>query len=130
MKEPTDADREVGQRIRALRTRQGLSQTTLAQTVGVTFQQIQKYERGMNRLPHNRLATIATALACSVADLLGLDGEQANPALFALSGKAFALAQAYDRIPDGEVKAALRQLVHAHAAEELDVANKPDAEDL
>lgn len=116
MKETTDADREVGLRIRSLRTRQGLSQTALGQVLGVTFQQIQKYERGANRLPHNRLAAIAAALECSVIDLLGLGETPANPALFALSSKAFTLAKAYDRIPEGEAKAALRRMVFAHAS--------------
>ena len=118
MKGPTDVDREVGERIRFFRTRQGASQTALGDAVGVTFQQIQKYERGANRIPHNKLAAIAETLGCTVSDILGLDQASANPALFALSAHAFALAQAYDRIPDGAVKAALRQLVLAHGAEQ------------
>lgn len=117
MKETTDADREVGLRIRSLRTRLNISQTTLGGVIGVTFQQVQKYELGINRVPHNRLGTIAQTLGCSVSDLLGLDQAPANPALFTLSDKAFALAEAYDRIPEGEAKAALRRMVHAHAVE-------------
>ena len=118
MKETTNADREVGRRIRALRVRQGFSQTVLGQAIGVTFQQIQKYERGANRLAHNKLAAIASALGCSVSEILGLDQAPGSQSLFALSDHAYALAQAYDRIPDGKVKAALRQLVLAHGAEQ------------
>lgn len=55
----------------------GISQTTLATAVGITFQQIQKYERGSNRISFSRLVEIARTLDCRVADLIGdLDGER------------------------------------------------------
>jgi transcriptional regulator with XRE-family HTH domain len=52
-------DRIVAARIRAARLEAGISQTTLADGVGVTFQQVQKYEKGVNRVGANRLAQIA-----------------------------------------------------------------------
>jgi len=55
-------DTEIGQRIRARRLEKGLSQTELATEVGVTFQQIQKYEKGMNRVGGGRLSQIAEVL--------------------------------------------------------------------
>lgn len=48
-----------------------MSQTALANAVGVTFQQIQKYERGFNRVSFSRLVDIAHALDCRVLDLIG-----------------------------------------------------------
>lgn len=55
-------DVAVGQRIRAFRKEANLSQTKLANLIGVTFQQVQKYERGTNRVGAGRLTQIASAL--------------------------------------------------------------------
>ncbi len=59
----------VGQRIRAERLRNNLSQTELGAAMGVTFQQVQKYERGSNRVSASTLAKAAVALNTPVADL-------------------------------------------------------------
>jgi transcriptional regulator with XRE-family HTH domain len=59
----------VGQRIRALRLRQGMSQSALGEKVGVTFQQIQKYEKGVNRVGGSRLKKVATVLGVRIAAL-------------------------------------------------------------
>jgi len=58
----TPVDLHIGHRIRAARLEAGLSQTALGQAVGITFQQIQKYERGTNRCAPGRLDQIAKAL--------------------------------------------------------------------
>jgi transcriptional regulator with XRE-family HTH domain len=50
VKSPDQVDVEVGQRIRVLRNDAGISQTVLAEELGVTFQQVQKYEKGVNRV--------------------------------------------------------------------------------
>ena len=55
-------DVAVGQRIRAFRKEANLSQTELADQIGVTFQQLQKYEKGTNRVGAGRLTMIARAL--------------------------------------------------------------------
>ncbi|HZZ68717.1 MAG TPA: helix-turn-helix domain-containing protein [Phenylobacterium sp.] len=71
---PHKLDVAIGQRIRQRRRALGLPQTALAETVGVTFQQIQKYERGANRISFSRLVEIAAALKCQLTDLTeGLD---------------------------------------------------------
>ncbi|GAA0627142.1 helix-turn-helix transcriptional regulator [Brevundimonas kwangchunensis] len=59
-------DRHVGARIRAERTQAGLTQSQLGAAVGVTFQQIQKYERGANRVSASMLVRTAKALGVSV----------------------------------------------------------------
>lgn len=57
-----EIDIHVGQRLRLARILRGLSQDELGKTVGVTFQQIQKYERGANRVSAGRLVALAKAL--------------------------------------------------------------------
>lgn len=59
-------DRRLGQRMRARRLEVGMSQERLAELLGVTFQQIQKYEKGINRVAASRLFELATALDVSV----------------------------------------------------------------
>src|SRR5882724_8834233 len=62
-------DVTVGATIRLRRKSRGLSQAALADAIGVTFQQVQKYERGANRASASALSRIAVALGCSVGDL-------------------------------------------------------------
>src|ERR1043166_4180563 len=61
-KAPDSVDRLVGQNVRIFRKAKGLSQTKLGTALGVTFQQIQKYENGSNRVGSGRLAAIAKVL--------------------------------------------------------------------
>src|SRR5262249_25101869 len=63
-------DVEVGRLVRVLRMSRGLSQTDLANRIGVTFQQVQKYENGGNRISIGRLTRIAKLLSVSVPYLL------------------------------------------------------------
>jgi transcriptional regulator with XRE-family HTH domain len=69
-------DVEVGRLVRALRVSRGLSQTELANRIGVTFQQVQKYENGGNRISMGRLTNIAKLFKVSVPYLLD-GGKQA-----------------------------------------------------
>ncbi len=64
-------DRHVGQRIRLLRLARGLSQVQLAPQIGVTFQQLQKYERGVNRVSASKLYEVALALSVRPGDFFG-----------------------------------------------------------
>jgi transcriptional regulator with XRE-family HTH domain len=66
-KAPQPADRLIGSRIRMRRRTLNISQTWLGNAIGVTFQQIQKYENGTNRVGAGRLQQIADALQCDVA---------------------------------------------------------------
>lgn len=67
IKGPDPIDIHVGQRVRARRKMLGLSQTQLGQELGVTFQQVQKYERGTNRIGSSRLFRMSTTLDVPVA---------------------------------------------------------------
>ncbi len=63
-------DKAIGQKIRELRNRWGLSQSELAERIGISFQQIQKYEKGSSRISVMRLQQIAEALGASPASFL------------------------------------------------------------
>ena len=67
VKRPDPVDIEVGHRIRIERLARGLSQTALANQLGVTFQQVQKYEKGVNRVGAGRLAKIADTLGVPIS---------------------------------------------------------------
>jgi transcriptional regulator with XRE-family HTH domain len=62
----TEVDRRLGQRVRARRIELGVSQEKLAELLGVTFQQVQKYEKGINRVAASRLYELAVALEVPV----------------------------------------------------------------
>src|ERR1700704_5939532 len=66
---PDLLDVMVGARIRILRNHRGMSQGELAGKIGVTFQQVQKYEKGTNRVGASRLSRIASVLGVSVGEL-------------------------------------------------------------
>lgn len=68
----TDVDAAIGARIAAARQQAGLGNKQLASALGVSVQQLQKYETGFNRIPAGRLAAAAQALQCSSDALLGL----------------------------------------------------------
>jgi transcriptional regulator with XRE-family HTH domain len=70
-KRATQTDIDIGNAIRAVRTVAGLSQTQLGEAVGVTFQQIQKYEKGGNRLSVTALIKICKVLNVSPMEIIG-----------------------------------------------------------
>ncbi|PCD77476.1 helix-turn-helix domain-containing protein [Pseudothioclava arenosa] len=105
MKHPVDV--HVGKRIRHRRWMIGVTQQQLADKVGIKFQQIQKYETGMNRVSASRLWDIADALGVPVAFFFeGLAGEaktQREVAGDILSDKeALALLRSYYAIPEAQ----------------------------
>ncbi len=76
---PHPLDVALGSRIRLRRRERNLSQEQLARRVGITFQQVQKYEHGTNRVSFSRLVEIAQALSCGVVDIVGdLDKSKAS----------------------------------------------------
>jgi transcriptional regulator with XRE-family HTH domain len=115
---PDPIDVEVGIRIRTRRKLLGISQTQLAQSLGLTFQQVQKYERGANRVSASTLVRIARTLETSVASLVGEhEGGSRDTDLFQhlTTPGSFELLQAYSRMPEGDVRRALVNLAKAMA---------------
>ena len=79
-KHPNATDVHVGRRIRERRLFLGMNQTTLADALDLTFQQIQKYELGMNRVSVSRLSDIAIVLAVPVSFFFANQlGDKATP---------------------------------------------------
>ncbi|MEO5615460.1 MAG: helix-turn-helix transcriptional regulator [Cypionkella sp.] len=104
MKHPVDA--HVGKRIRHRRWMIGMTQQQLADKVGIKFQQIQKYETGMNRVSASRLWDIADALGVTIAFFFeGLaDGAQAAQAGHDMMAdkEALELVRSYYAIPEAQ----------------------------
>jgi transcriptional regulator with XRE-family HTH domain len=74
-----EIDRQIGQTIRQIRLARGISQEKFAEQIGVTFQQIQKYENGNNRLSVSALVLICKAFAVNPMDIIGpLVGEKSD----------------------------------------------------
>jgi transcriptional regulator with XRE-family HTH domain len=71
-KRATLADRHVGLAVRARRKEMGLTQSDLARAIGITFQQVQKYESGHNRIPAGRLSAIAQVLQVPISHFFQL----------------------------------------------------------
>lgn len=107
-------DTDIVKRVREQRLAKGMSQMQLAGHLGVTFQQIQKYENGMNRIGSGRLQRIAQALNVPVAHFFKSDGNSpaSPPSLvedLTIEG-AERLLQAFRRIADNESRRALLQI--------------------
>jgi transcriptional regulator with XRE-family HTH domain len=105
MKHPVDA--HVGKRIRHRRWMVGMTQQQLADKVGIKFQQIQKYETGMNRVSASRLWDIADALGVQIAFFFEGLGEEQTAATAAqgdiLADKeALDLVRSYYAIPEAQ----------------------------
>jgi transcriptional regulator with XRE-family HTH domain len=108
------ADKFVGQNIRLFRKAKGLSQTQLGESIGVTFQQVQKYENGFNRVGSSRLVRIAATLDVPVQSLFdGIVPAQSRSAATAsvgdLLGEPYALdmLKALSTIADPKIRRAL-----------------------
>lgn len=81
MKRVRDADTHIGRRIRVQRLAKGMSQTELANFCGITFQQIQKYEKGANRVSGSRIQQIANALGVTPAAFFAAGGAGEDEAI-------------------------------------------------
>lgn len=111
----TAFDRRLGTRIRVLRLAARMSQSDLGQALGVTFQQVQKYEKGTNRVSASRLSQLAVALRVPLASLLEADAALDDVELAAAFGtpEGVRLALAFQRIRDPALRQAIVTLVQA-----------------
>ena len=105
MKHPVDV--HVGQRVRQRRWMVGMTQQQLAESVGIKFQQIQKYETGANRISASRMWDIAAALEVPVAFFFeGLEGQAADTGEargdILTDKEALELVRAYYSIPEAQ----------------------------
>jgi transcriptional regulator with XRE-family HTH domain len=110
-------DAYVGERLRSCRTLAGLSQTQLGEGIGVTFQQVQKYENGANRISAGTLYALSRVLGVPVSYFFeGLDVPRERSAEDdqLMRRETIALTRAYYSIPE-TVRHALRRLVKSAA---------------
>ena len=123
-KEPQPIDRHVGTRIRHKRMMLGVSQEALGDALGVTFQQVQKYEKGMNRVGASRLQAIANFLEVPVSyffDGTGGQSQRANSAVkdqvldLIATREGIRLNRAFAAIKDARVRAKIVSMIEALA---------------
>jgi transcriptional regulator with XRE-family HTH domain len=129
---PNPIDAHVGNRVRLRRTLLGMSQDELAKRIGLTFQQVQKYERGTNRIGASRLFDLARVLDVTVSFFYddmpeGLKGH--SPAAYAngtateldlstmdvpeMQREAMSLVRAYFRIKDEKIRGEILKFIKA-----------------
>jgi len=129
-KAPNPIDKHVGSRVRMRRMMMGMSQEKLGDAIGLTFQQVQKYEKGTNRIGASRLQQIANTLQVPVAFFF--EGAPLLPGLSAGSGDApsptyvsdflatsdgLALTKAFMRIKDTKLRRRIVDLVEGIAGQ-------------
>jgi transcriptional regulator with XRE-family HTH domain len=127
---PNPTDKYVGSRVRMRRMMLGMSQEKLADALGLTFQQIQKYEKGTNRISASRLQAICQILDTPVhfffegAPLSGkgmeTPGDSPSPAYvtdFLTTADGLALVKAFVRIKDASVRRSIVRMVQAITGE-------------
>ena len=130
-KSPNPTDRHVGARVRMRRMMLGMSQTTLAEGLGLTFQQVQKYEKGTNRVGASRIQQIAEILQVPVSFLFEggptgtakADGssEATSPSYvsdFLATSEGLSLTRAFTRISDAKLRRSIVDLVEQIASQE------------
>lgn len=130
-KSPNPIDIHVGARVRLRRMMLGMSQEKLGEHLGITFQQVQKYEKGTNRVGASRLQAIARVLSVPVAFFFDgapgqtpVSGEQGfgpetSPVVdFLSSGEGLSLNKAFIRIKDPKQRRKVVELVKAMAGDE------------
>jgi transcriptional regulator with XRE-family HTH domain len=130
-KAPNPVDKYVGSRVRMRRIMLGMSQEKLGDALGLTFQQVQKYEKGTNRVGASRIQQIAEILQVPVSFLFegapsGGTGdncfrEGTSPAYvsdFLATAEGLALTRAFTRIPDTKLRRCIVEMVEQIAARE------------
>jgi transcriptional regulator with XRE-family HTH domain len=109
----------VGQNIRICRLQKGLSQTELGEAIGVTFQQIQKYEKGTNRVGASRMLQIAQTLGVSLSTLFdgsptaGESPKEQTARYLLAKPHSVRLMKAFDQIADDKMRMVVLELVES-----------------
>jgi transcriptional regulator with XRE-family HTH domain len=130
-KQANPIDAQVGNRVRLRRMLIGMSQEKLGEMLGLTFQQVQKYEKGVNRIGAGRLYQVAHILGVPIdyfyegakdrmpLKSAGLDDAKTPPVMeFLSSGEGLQLSIAFMRIRDSKVRKRVLDLVKSLADDE------------
>lgn len=125
---PSDIDRIVGQNIHRRRRKLKLTQEKLGELLGLTFQQVQKYEKGVNRVSAGRLFEIAAVLDAPIAyffegsdvpslrETPGFAEDPDEARLTVLSDEILQLIEAFQKIEDASLRGSLLATVRAAAS--------------
>ena len=124
---PNPIDRHVGLRIRMRRKELGISQERLAESIGLTFQQVQKYERAANRVSASKLWEMSRALTTNISyfyeglgdgvEMVGSNLPRETLQDFLLTPEGMELATVFPKVPKGRVRRKILDLVRAMAGE-------------
>ena len=131
-KAPNPIDKHVGSRVRMRRMMLSMSQEKLGDALGLTFQQVQKYEKGTNRIGASRLQQISDILQVPVSFLFeggpagtstlnGAMAEAPSPSYvsdFLATSEGLALTRAFTRISDAKLRRSIVDMVEQIAARE------------
>jgi len=118
---PNPIDIHVGQKIKLRRTLLGMSQSELAEGLGLTFQQVQKYEKGANRVSASKMWKLRELLNIPVSFFFdGLETDSIDPETISLDREALKMIRTYRNIPSQKVRARFHSLLAAIAGEEDD----------
>jgi transcriptional regulator with XRE-family HTH domain len=113
-KSPNVVDVTVGRNVRYIRNMIGMSQERLGAKLGLTFQQVQKYEKGTNRISASKLVAMSQALDCSIAQLFAdVDASTNRVPLPNVSAEALRLAREFDKIASASQRGAIVKLVES-----------------
>jgi transcriptional regulator with XRE-family HTH domain len=129
---PDPIDIAVGLRLRTLRKSKGMSQEQLGKALGITFQQIQKYERGTNRISASMLVKSARTLEVSASSLLPDENDPApkSPAILSMMSQLRGvdeLVECYSRIKSNRYRRALLQLARSLALNPAEAVQEESA---
>lgn len=114
-----DIDRHVGERIRRRRVMLGLTQEQLGDALGISYQQIQKYETGANRVSAGRLYKISQILETPIGNLFDGLGAPMPDDISAGSRHVIELVRAFSRIQDDKVRGSVMSLVRTLAGQDV-----------
>jgi transcriptional regulator with XRE-family HTH domain len=121
---PHPVDTHVGERLRIRRKFLGMSQSELAQTIGLTFQQVQKYERGTNRISASKLFEASAALKVPIAyffqsyepadtqDGFAFSASEKSANEFLVTSEGIELAKTFPKIVQPKLRRRLIELIH------------------
>jgi transcriptional regulator with XRE-family HTH domain len=106
-----DLDKLIGQRVKAARLLRSMSQTALAEALGISFQQVQKYEKGMNRIAASTLVDIRKILDTSFDYLLGAAPTKTAADLFVKDRASVELLESFAVISNRQFRNAILTVV-------------------
>jgi transcriptional regulator with XRE-family HTH domain len=108
-------EKTIGDRVRFYRLRAQMSQETVADNLKISFQQVQKYEKGTNRLSVSSMLRLCQVFKITPHELLGVNAEALEPALFD-NPEAIKLARLWADVPEGKLYQEMSALIKAIVA--------------